>query len=1141
MQHREVNLSDKYELNQNRVFLSGIQALVRLPLEQRHRDKLNSINSAGFISGYRGSPLGGYDMQLNAAKKYLQEGNIHFWPGLNEDLGATAVWGSQALGLFSGAKVDGVFGIWYGKAPGVDRCGDVFKHANFAGTSKFGGALAIAGDDHNCKSSTLPSQSEFAFADAEIPVLNPSNIQEVLDYGLYGIEMSRFCGAWVALIAVADTMDSGAVINVNIDRIDIKKPDASTLPPSGVSIRRNDDPMAKEARLRQFKIPAAQEFVRVNGLDKVTLEAKKRKFGIIASGQAYNDVLEALDFMGLDFETLSKNGISLYKVAMPWPLEPQGVLEFAKGHETLLVVEHKRPLIENQVKNILYDNIDGKRPKVLGKKDENGNLYLNDIATLQVHEIGRAILRLIDDGKSFKKANEAIERAKSTLDNAYTLEGDSKRNPHFCSGCPHNTSTMVPEGSRALAGIGCHYMANFMPNRNTDMTSHMGGEGVTWIGQAPFTDEEHIFANLGDGTYSHSGSLAIRAAVTGGVNITYKLLYNDAVAMTGGQSTESGQSVPQIAKQLLGEGVAQVVIVADDPSRYDHVRLEPSVRVYHRSLLNEVQERLRKSKGVSVLIYDQMCATEKRRRIKRGLMQAKDTRVFINKMVCEGCGDCGVKSNCLSLHPVETEFGTKREIDQSSCNQDTRCVDGFCPSFVTVEGAINAKRQRPRPEFDATLLPLPEMPDLQKPYSMIFAGVGGTGVTTVSAIIGMAAHVDGKNSTTLDMTGLAQKGGQVLSHIRIAKGDVPIHSGRVPVSMANAAIIGDLIVATNLDALKLVSTDVSAAVCNSDIAPTSEFIFDRNRKYQNVPKIELFAKAVNSIDTINAEAIANEYLYDAMFSNMVLMGFAWQKGLIPVSLRGIYRAIKMNGAAVVDNMLAFDLGRIAAHDPARLIELVPPRKVPDKKTLPDLINHRAQFLIDYQDKKLADKFTSIIENAAKIEKEKLGSDELSYSIAENLFKLMAYKDEYEVARLYSQDEYWNELRSTLGGDIKINLWLAPPLFAKKDPVTGEMIKQKYGSSMFAFFKIMKNFKFLRGSALDIFGYSEERKTERALISQYIEDIDVLMSGLNKDNFALALKIAQIPQEIRGYGHVKEKSVLKCAKLRETLLKQFKTK
>jgi indolepyruvate ferredoxin oxidoreductase len=1135
MQHQEVNLIDKYDLNQTKVFISGVQALVRLPLEQAQRDKILSINSAGFISGYRGSPLGGYDMQLNSAKKLLDANNIHFWPGLNEDLGATAVWGSQALGLFNGAKFDGVFGIWYGKAPGVDRSGDVFKHANFAGTSKFGGALAIAGDDPNCKSSTLPSQSEFAFIDAEMPFFAPSSVQEVLDFGLYGIALSRYCGAWVGLIALADAMDSNAIIDVRQDRLIIKTPDAKL---DNLSIRRNDEPMAKELRLRKYKLPAAQDFVFENGLNKITINAPKRKYGIIASGQAYNDVLEAIDYMGLSSDEIADLGVSLLKIAMPWPLEPRSITEFAKGHQKLLIVEHKRPLIENQIKEILYDSNEGARPQIIGKANAINSDGFSNVSTIAVHEIGQAIMTLlVENANNFPKAQSLLLRAKNSLDNAHDLVGDSKRNPHFCSGCPHNTSTIVPEGSRALAGIGCHYMANFMPNRNTDMTSHMGGEGVTWIGQAPFTDEEHIFANLGDGTYSHSGSLAIRAAVTAGVNITYKLLYNDAVAMTGGQKTESGQSVPQIAKQLLGEGVAKVVIVSDDTKKYDFVRLEPSVEIIHRDRIIEVQENLRKLKGVTILIYEQICATEKRRRIKRGLMAGSNTRIFINEKVCEGCGDCSIKSNCLSIYPVETEFGTKREIDQSSCNQDMRCIDGFCPSFVSVEGAINAKRSRQRPEFDATLLPLPQMPLIDTPYSIIFGGVGGTGVTTISAILGMAAHIDGKNATTLDMTGLAQKGGQVLSHIRIAKSNVPIHSGRVPIASANAAIIGDLIVATNLDALQLVSKDISIAVANSDISPTSEFIFDRNRKYQNTPKIDLYAKAVKSMSAINAEAIANEYLYDAMFSNMVLMGYAWQRGLIPVSLRGIYRAIKLNGSAVNDNMLAFDLGRIAAHDPDRLNALVPPRKVPEARDFDDLVASRSLLLEKYQNKKLGNKYSAIIENAAQIEKSKLGKTELSYIFAQNLYKLMAYKDEYEVARLYCEDEYWQNFRATLGKSKKLSIWLAPPFFAKKDK-NGQMQKKKFGPWIFGFFKVLKTFKFLRGSIIDPFAYIEERKQERKLIKQYIDDIGNMIEKLDGKNIAIMKEIANLPQEIRGYGHVKEKAMHKAQKTRQELFSKI---
>ena len=1138
MIHREISLQDKYILKNGKVFVTGVQALVRLPLEQRDRDIRARINSAGFISGYRGSPLGTYDMQLLAAKKFLDEKNIHLWTGLNEDLGATAVWGSQQLGLFSGAKVDGVFGIWYGKAPGVDRTGDAFKHANFAGTSKFGGALAIAGDDHSCKSSTLPAQSEFAFMDAEIPVLCPSSIQDVLDYGLYGIAMSRFTGSWVGLIAIADTMDSGAVIDISQDRFEIEIPKDFALPEGGLSIRRNDDPMQKEARLRAFKLPAAMEFVRANNLNKIVLGGKNRKIGIVATGQAYRDCLEALAAMGIDLKAAEELGLSVLKVAMPWPLEPEGIKNFAKGLETILVVEHKRALMEPQIKSILYGLKDVVRPNIIGKLGLNGKPLLSDVAVISIPQLGQAILDLLPKGEHTKSARAWLKIANASMDNAKSLEGDSQRKPHFCSGCPHNTSTKVPEGSRALAGIGCHYMANYMPDRPTDMTSQMGGEGVGWIGQARFTDEEHVFANLGDGTYSHSGSLAIRAAISAGVNITYKLLYNDAVAMTGGQATESGQSVPQIAKQLLGEGVAEVVVVADDITRYDGIYLGTQVGLFDRRKLGEIQNRLKKTKGVTVIIYDQICATEKRRRIKRGLLPAVNTRTFINPAVCEGCGDCSVQSNCLSIHPLETEFGTKRQIDQSSCNQDFRCVDGFCPSFVTVEGAVNAKKLLPRPEFDASKLPLPTPHSLEKPFSIIFAGVGGTGVTTASAIIGMAAHVDGKGASTLDMTGLAQKGGQVLSHIRIARTPEQIHSGRVPIAMADAAIIGDLIVATNLDALNLVSKTNTIAVANTDIAPTSEFVLDRNRRYRSVPKVELFSKAVKAIDTINAEAIANEYLYDAMYSNMVIMGFAWQKGLIPISLRGLYRAIKLNGVAIENNMLAFDLGRIYAHDRGRLKELVPERAPPKKKTLDELIEHRGQHLEGYQGRRYRNKYENFINECRILEQSKTGSDDLTAIVAANLSKLMSYKDEYEVARLYSDKKYWDALHETLAGEKRVSLWLAPPLFAAKDPITGHGIKRKFGPWVFDAMRVLKNFKFLRGTWFDPFGFGEERRAQRKLLAMYKADVETILEKLTPENKALAIQIVRIPEEIRGFGHVLEAAMEKAAKRREKLLAEF---
>lgn len=1132
MRHREVLLTDKYELDEGRAFLTGIQALVRLPLDQKRLDRKAGLNTAGFISGYRGSPLGGYDMQIERAGALMKSHDIKFWAGLNEDLGATAVWGSQQLGQFSGARFDGVFGIWYGKAPGVDRTGDVFKHANFAGTSKFGGALAVAGDDHTCKSSTLPSQSEFAFMDAEIPVLSPSSIQDVLDYGLYGIAMSRFSGAWAGLIALADTMDSGAVIDVGPHRLPIVLPQDFELPLEGLSLRRGDEPMAKEARLRQYKLPAAQAFVRANGLDREIVSGPNRRIGLVATGQATRDIFEALDAIGVSPQLASDLGLAIYKVAMPWPLEPYALRSFALGLETMLVVEHKRALIEPQIRDALYDLPDGKRPRVIGKKGTNGAPLLPEIGSIPIPLLARVLFDLLPEGPHHDQAASYLARVGQSKARAIELEGDAHRKPHFCSGCPHNTSTVVPEGSRALAGIGCHYMANYMPERNTDMTSQMGGEGIGWIGQAPFTDEDHVFVNLGDGTYSHSGSLAIRAAVTGKVNMTYKLLYNDAVAMTGGQQTESGQTTQQISKQLLGEGVSKVVIVADDPSRYDGVMLEPTVKVYPRAQLDQVQRDLRDTKGVTVLIYDQMCATEKRRRIKRKLMAKTTVRAYINPAVCEGCGDCSKQSNCLSIHPLETEFGTKRKIDQSSCNQDTRCVDGFCPSFVTIEGAHNPRRDRARPVFDATNIPLPEPMSLDRPRSIVFTGVGGTGVTTVSAIVGMAAHVDGKASSTLDMTGLAQKGGQVLSHVRIAKNPQDIRSGRVPPASADVVIAGDMIVATNLDALALVSKDHTRAVGNFDITPTSEFIQNRSRRYRAQPKIELFEQAVSSLDIIHAEFLAEEYLYDAMFSNMILLGFAWQKGLVPVSLRGLYRAIKLNGVAIDENVLAFDLGRLASYDPARLKDMVPVREAPPEKSLDDLITHRFAHLTAYQNSAYAAIYQNAVVRVRACETALGLGENLTRAVATNLSKLMSYKDEYEVARLYSDPAYLIGLDETLVGRKSIKIWLSPPLIAPVDPNTGHPKKIAFGSWVLGVFKVLKHGKALRGSALDIFGRTQERKMERDLRDQYLADVEILLSALTPTTAKTIVEIARLPDEVRGFGHVKAASVevMKAKKL-----------
>jgi indolepyruvate ferredoxin oxidoreductase len=1123
MKHREVTLDDKYALEQGQAFMTGIQALVRLPLDQARRDRAAGLRTGGFISGYRGSPLGGYDQQLKRGQKLLDTYDIKLWEGLNEDLGATAVWGSQQVHCFDGATHDGVFGIWYGKAPGVDRTGDVFKHANFAGSAPLGGVLAIAGDDHACKSSTLPSQSEFAFQDAEIPVLNPPAVQDVLDYGLYGWAMSRFSGLWVGMIALADTMDSGAVVDVSRDRFGITLP-AFDFPADGVHLRRGDTPMLKEARLRQIKLPAAQAFVRANGLDRPSLVSPRPRIGIVTTGQAARDVFEALAALGLSPAEAADLGLTIFNVAMPWPLEPTAIGAWCKGLERVLVFEHKRDLIESQLKAALYRLPDSQRPLIEGKVDGEGRPLLPSTSSIPMPAIARAVFERLPQGPHTARAEAYFERIGLSKAGADANAADIARKPHYCSGCPHNTSTVVPEGSRALAGIGCHYMATMMDR--ADMTSQMGGEGVSWIGQSPFTTEPHVFVNLGDGTYSHSGSLAIRASVSAGTTITYKLLYNDAVAMTGGQQVESGQTVPQITRQLRAEGVSTVVVVADDTAKYAHVTdLAHGVRVYPRAELEAVQLKLREVPGVSVLIYDQVCATEKRRRQKRGLMPASTKRAFINSAVCEGCGDCSTKSNCLSIEPLETEFGRKRMVNQESCNQDLRCVDGFCPSFVTIIDGHDVRRDRPRRQFTTEHLSLPEEPAIDAPWNILFTGVGGTGVTTVAAILGMAAHVDGVASTTLDMTGLAQKGGPVLSHVRIAKRPADLTAARVAPASAHAVIACDLVVAASAEALLLSDPTRTQVAASMDVRPTSEFITNRAKRFEAEVLAGRVKRQSAAFSACHAEALAEEHFQDAIYSNMIMLGYAWQMGLVPVSLRALYRAIKLNGVAVADNQRAFDIGRIALAEPETLADAPAPRVEPKAPDLDAFIARREGFLTQYQDAAYAARYRALVD-AVRAREAALGLGEtLTRAVATYAHKLMAYKDEYEVARLYTTGEFEKTVRGVFGGKFKMNFHLAPPLLSPKD-AKGHLKKSTFGPWMFTVFKVLKRMKGLRGTAFDPVGWTEERKMERLLRDEYLTRIEGMLADLSRANHALAVEIASLPDQIRGFGHVKEASVVK---------------
>ncbi|MFN3511521.1 MAG: indolepyruvate ferredoxin oxidoreductase family protein [Phenylobacterium sp.] len=1131
MRHADVTLDDKFLLTEGRVFITGVQALLRVMMDQRRLDQAAGLNTAGFISGYRGSPLGGLDQQAHRAGKFLNDAEVVFKEGLNEDLAATAVWGSQQANLFPGARYDGVTGMWYGKAPGVDRTGDAFKHANFAGTWPKGGVLAVAGDDHTCKSSTLPSQSEFAFQDFEMPVLSPADVQEVLDYGLMGIAMSRFSGLWVGLIALADTMDSGVTIDISLDRHRIAAPTNFNIPPGGLGIRRKDQPLDKERRLRAFKLPAALAFARANRIDRVALAAPRPRLGIVCQGQAYKDVMEAFAAMGLSPAQVADLGVAIYKVGMPWPLEPTGLRAFAAGLETLMVVEHKRPLIETQARAALYDLPAHARPKVVGKTDEQGHPLLSELSALSVAEVALAIADRLPPGPHMERVHDYLSRVSAASMAAVTLAAEQQRKPYFCSGCPHNSSTRLPEGSRALAGIGCHYMASFS-DPNTDLTSHMGGEGLTWVGAAPFTEEKHVFVNLGDGTYNHSGSLAIRASVAAGSNITYKLLFNDAVAMTGGQQAESGFTPSQITRQLAAEGVAKTVIVADDPSRYEGVSdLAPGVEVKPRSDLIAVQKMLRDTPGTTVMLYDQVCATEKRRRRKRGKMEQAPKRVFINHLVCEGCGDCSRASHCVSVEPLNTEFGRKRKINQSSCNQDYSCLDGFCPSFVTIEGGENAQAKS-LPALTAESTPLPQFEPLEGVRNIVFTGIGGTGVTTVASILAMAAHVDGRAASVVDMTGLAQKGGAVFSHVRIGETEETVVGGRVPAASAHVLIACDILSAAGADALALYAKDRTVAVGNEDFAPTADFVTDRDVRFDSAAMARRIKAAAKSYDEAPAHHLAETNFGDAIYANMIMVGFAWQKGLIPISSRAVYRAIRLNGVAAEANLQAFELGRRVAHDPSLRGPAEADVPTPETMPLPELIAHRAKELTAYQNAAYAKRYLDRVDRTAKAEAI-FGSEALTRAVATNLYKLMAYKDEYEVARLYTDGRFAEDRAETFKGG-KTKVWLSPPLLAPKDS-EGRPRKIAFGGWMLDYgFPVLARLKGLRGGVFDLFGASEERKMERRLIAEYEAGLDRLLAGLTGDTHALAVQLAQVPQGIRGFGHVKEASV-KTAKAEEAAL------
>ena len=1160
----DISLDDKWTLERGRAFLTGTQALIRLPMMQRERDLKAGLNTAGYITGYRGSPVTSVDMTALKAKKHLDAHHVQFHPGINEDLAATAVWGTQQTNLFKDAKYDGVFSMWYGKGPGVDRCGDVFKHANNAGSAKFGGVLVLAGDDHAAKSSSIAHQSDHILHACGIPVLYPASVQEYLDYGLHAWAMSRYTGLWVSMKCVTDIIESGAVVDFDPDRVQIVTPTDFVMPETGLNIRWPDAILDQEVRMNSFKWYAALAYARVNKLNKIIWDSPVPKIGIITAGKSYLDTRQALADLGIDEQAAADIGIRLYKIGMTWPLESEGVHAFAKGLDEILVVEEKRQILEYALKEELYNLPDGQRPRVVGKFDDTGEwsnkggaghgdwllpatyelnpaLIARAIASRISHYCaGHPVEQRVKQRIAFLEAKELVLKNVSARPNP-----DTDRTPYFCSGCPHNTSTKVPHGSRALAGIGCHYMVLWM-DRETSTFTHMGAEGVTWVGQAPFTNEKHVFTNLGDGTYFHSGILAIRAAVAAKVNITYKILFNDAVAMTGGQQFDGPLDPGMISRQIAAEGVGPIIVVTDEPGKYAHdYKWAEGVTVRHRSDLMDVQRELRELPGVSAMIYDQTCASEKRRRRKRNEYPDPAKRAVINEAVCEGCGDCSVQSNCLSVEPLETELGRKRQINQSSCNKDFSCVTGFCPSFVTVEGGALKKPKKAgaaagtaAPAQLSTPLPSPALPATTQPYGILITGIGGTGVVTVGQILAMAAHVEGKGAIVLDMSGLAQKGGPVMSHVRLADKQADLHSTRVGTGSADLVIGCDLIVTASRDALSRMSEGRSFAVINATASSTAAFVKNPDWQFPGASSQSEIVKAcgIDRVDFVDAGRIATALMGDAIATNMFMLGYAWQQGRVPLAEVSIMQAIALNGVSVSFNQAAFTWGRSAVHDLPSLVKMTTPAKVIEFKrsqTLDDVVKRRVELLTAYQDAGYASQYQQFVDQVRAAEAKLGKGTRLAEAVARYYYKLMAYKDEYEVARLYTDGVFKEKIAAMFEGDITLKFHLAPPLFAKHDK-EGHLVKQEFGPWMMKAFALMAKLKGLRGGRLDIFGYNAERRMERALIGQYRQSIGALLSKLTADNVAQAVAIASIPEDIRGYGHVKERH-LRAAKLKEAAL------
>ena len=1125
---QNISLNDRFDLSKSPVLLNGTQALVRLMLMQKERDRAAGHNTAGLVTGYRGSPLGAVDMQMNKAAKPLAENDITFQWGLNEDLAATALWGAQQAELRGEGKFDGVFGLWYGKGPGVDRSGDVVRHANMAGTSALGGVLMAMGDDHTGESSTVLHQSEWALMDAYMPIVSPAGVQEILDYGVYGYALSRFCGLWVGLKTMKDTVEATSVVDGRPDRMQLVTPEFP-MPEGGLNIRLVDTPHLQEERVIDHKRFAAEAFARANRIDKRMWGKPGAKIGFVAAGKNWLDLVHAMSLLNISEDDAERLGITTYKIGQTFPLDMTSFNEWAEGLDLIVVVEEKRKLIEVQIKEAIFDERRGRR--VYGwYKGGAGGMHRDELFPTRgaldpimiAEKLGGILIEEGRDTDAIKAGMQSLSDARRN-DNA---EDIAARLPYFCSGCPHNTSTKVPEGSRAYAGIGCHYMAQWMDRSTTGFT-HMGGEGANWIGEAPFSNTNHVFQNLGDGTYNHSGVQAIRAAIAAKTNITYKILYNDAVAMTGGQHNEGDLDAPRIAQELKAMGIKRVAIVYDEKEEPARDGFPKNLEWHERVDMDKVQKEFREIEGVSAIIYIQTCAAEKRRRRKRGQFPDPDKRVFINTDVCEGCGDCGVQSNCVSIVPKETELGRKRMIDQSSCNKDFSCLKGFCPSFVTLEGAKVKKEATT--ELKLPDLPDPDLPAINGTHNVVITGVGGTGVVTIGAVLAQAAQIDGKGAGMMEMAGLAQKGGAVHIHCRIAERPEDISAIRVATGEAHALIGGDLVVSAGPKTLGLTKSGQTGAVVNSHEIITGDFT--RNTEFalpSDRLSLALQARMKDRLALFDASDLAKATLGDSIFSNMMVFGGAWQMGLIPLSLESIKGAIELNGAAVERNLRAFEIGRWAVLFPEEVERLLTPNVVEMPKTVEDRIAFRADHLTQYQGKRLAKRYRKLLEG--------IKDPKLKEAVALGYHKLLSYKDEYEVARLLLESD--DKARQEFDGDFKMTYHLAPPILGGKD-ANGRPKKREFGEWMRFPLKVMTKFKGLRGTPLDIFGYSGERRMERALIRQYEADMKDFLRHEDPETMDALIALARLPLDIRGFGPVKMANEAKAAKRREELLVAIK--